>query len=657
MSAEIATSAVQCLSSVHGRERRAERAISKRDLRAAVKYGKKESAGGNRWMYTFADVVYITDHTSSQEITSWAVPGAGIDLEKVAISPSIHLEHIASCKRIADKTSWTSHTIVVVDQSGSMRKTDVGGGVTRSDAVWVTLALDFVMQQLKTGEKKSTDVLSVIGMRSESKILIDCQPYNLLLFNTLVDLLRSSRASSHGNYLPSLALADELLNRSQGSTALLLLFMSDGRPSDSSCGHGGSESDITAYIASLGSRFGRRLTFAMVGLGNFNVSDFLTLKRMADAAKQFSCHAVFQKPQWTAESLGICISSLASSVTATKLELTCLASSVQREVRHVPREPMRTPDELVYSAQTWHKYPLGYRKVHGDGSIQTSRVKWSIDTKSWQYIEPCSGQAVALAMRKNFFGEGAERLVRKFREVNSHGDFVGPLLVAKESRFLQDLENEDLRKFHRTFCETQTRAQQFADKFNAKLETLPGVDNRTPRISFLECSVYMVNDQRAGRLGLLVEKMLDVSEYKKWNSNCGFVADRPETAERKNVIEDPTQLQMMLYDEDGADDSPSSTQNIVKAQDVPQAFSHFTYRFSDRKLLVCDLQGVLNVARTPPEFELTDPVIHHKNSIAGQARYGRTDKGLKGFHDFFKTHECSDLCRMLKPRRVVRATR
>jgi hypothetical protein len=70
--AEDSTSLVTVLSSAHGRQRRAEREIHKRDLQAAVKYGVKESAGvcrifgTPRWKYTFADVVFITDATSRQ---------------------------------------------------------------------------------------------------------------------------------------------------------------------------------------------------------------------------------------------------------------------------------------------------------------------------------------------------------------------------------------------------------------------------------------------------------------------------------------------------------------------------------------------------------------------------------------------------------------
>ncbi|KAJ1482862.1 hypothetical protein T484DRAFT_1802619 [Baffinella frigidus] len=52
---------------------------------------------------------------------------------------------------------------------------------------------------------------------------------------------------------------------------------------------------------------------------------------------------------------------------------------------------------------------------------------------------------------------------------------------------------------------------------------------------------------------------------------------------------------------------------VIRDIDIPQAFSHFTYIYTKRKKLVCDLQGVLNEACTPPLFELTDPVIHYKS--------------------------------------------
>jgi hypothetical protein len=107
--------------------------------------------------------------------------------------------------------------------------------------------------------------------------------------------------------------------------------------------------------------------------------------------------------------------------------------------------------------------------------------------------------------------------------------FVGPEMVAKQSRFVSEEDTYDLQEFHRSFCETQTKAQEFAIKFNQKLATLPGFNHTIPLISFLECTVFVVNDAKQGEIGLLVEKMVDPYKYKKWNGNCGYVEGQAPT--------------------------------------------------------------------------------------------------------------------------------
>ena len=130
-------------------------------------------------------------------------------------------------------------------------------------------------------------------------------------------------------------------------------------------------------------------------------------------------------------------------------------------------------------------------------------------------------------MRKRIFGEGAERMVRQFRFVAHDDTFIGEKMVAKESRYLEDVSkvsNDDLKRYQKTFCQTQLKAQKLAEKFNERLENLPGIKAATtPRLEFLACSVYLVQDIRIGHTGLLVEKMLPPEEYKKWNNNAGFV--------------------------------------------------------------------------------------------------------------------------------------
>ena len=81
--------------------------------------------------------------------------------------------------------------------------------------------------------------------------------------------------------------------------------------------------------------------------------------------------------------------------------------------------------------------------------------------------------------------------------------------------------------------------------------------------------------------------------------------------------------------------------------EIPQAFSHFTYVHTHCKMLVCDLQGVLDKNTQPFRFQLTDPVIHYSSLKGRTSVHGRTDHGAQGIKMFFDTHRCWTLCRLL----------
>ena len=76
---------------------------------------------------------------------------------------------------------------------------------------------------------------------------------------------------------------------------------------------------------------------------------------------------------------------------------------------------------------------------------------------------------------------------------------------------------------------------------------------------------------------------------------------------------------------------------------MPQAFSHFSYEYSSGARMVCDLQGCFDRERG---FELTDPCMLSKVGRS-ESGYGRTDRGLHGLVDFFRTHKCTPLCKAL----------
>eukprot|EP00854_Cymbomonas_tetramitiformis_P012116 gene12116-14317_t len=538
------------------------------------------------------------------------------------VTEAMRRDHVWTCQRNeTSHGSWTSHTVAVVDQSGSMRNADLADGATRSDAVWLTLAKDFVALRLETKEASGTDVFSLVLMNKDSTVMFRHRPIDWLLYNDLVEQLRTAEPMSEGNYFPALDAAEQLLlSNTHGSCALMLVFLSDGKPSDRLPTNAqlnlGSRSMscryrllVEARISILASQFGRRLTVATIGFGPTK-EDFSVLDAMAAASEDYGSVGIFQAPSLTVESLGGAMSSLTLSLTETKTELTQLGGeSLQRTVRSIVRESRRAVDETRLSDNWIHYTPESVLRLVKRDSHRSSWVDFVVENwvgKDGGFVE--NEGRYGLAMKKTVFGEGAERMVRKFRLVSRQGTFYGPPMVAKESRFAEDISYSTSLEFHTKFCDTQAQAQRLAKKFNEKLSLVPGVTDRTPRVQFLKCMVFVVMDNNQGRIGLLVEDMLDPTKYMKWNNNAGHVAGQ--------VAAPAHQQGGPLFDlkeeeeEEDCNPDADSIRNVsisIEDADIPQAFTHFTYRHSRRKMMVCDLQGVLKTDCTPPEFQLTDP--------------------------------------------------
>jgi hypothetical protein len=473
----------------------------------------------------------------SSVLTSGAV-------DEAQVSEEMQLNHNLACSRIKNSpSSWTSHTVAVIDQSGSMRKTDLKDGATRSDAVWVTLAFEFVAQRLESNEATDTDVLSLVAMNEASTVLLDRRPVDWLLFNDLVTHLRVAEPLFAGNYLPAFDKAEQLLrSNTHGNCSLLLFFLSDGKPSDrvpsfradpELMQYGRDQMQKFGHLAErhmgqLASQFGRRLTVGAIAFGSPD-EDFSVLTRMTDVAMEYGSIGIFQAPSLDIGSLGLAMSSLTLSLSTSMTELTQIsgAGTAQRTVREIRREKRGAADDLKFSPHAW----LDYR-------ILDSK-RWDMVLRNWRDIDEFLDFDIASqargAIKQAYFGEGAERQVAKFRFHDPHTNwFVGPLMVAKEDRFIEATEAglDDELYFHRNFMRTQYRAQRIAEKFNARLETVPGVTSTTPRISFLDCFVCVVEDPsfKHGRRGFLVEKMLNPTRYFKYNNNGGGVAGQAAAA-------------------------------------------------------------------------------------------------------------------------------
>ncbi|KAG1675173.1 hypothetical protein FOA52_003396 [Chlamydomonas sp. UWO 241] len=692
--ASVATTAFTLLSTVHGRDRREQRKIGKHDLKAAVKYGYKERTYGYknelRWKYTFSNIVYITDDASRIEITSFVLP---ISIEPVAVTAADKVLHERAAAKLRSKPGkCTSHVVLVIDQSGSMRTCDVTDHKTRSDAVFGCVALDLLGRQIDSGACTSalTDAVSLIEMRDDATTVFEREPMTNVLFNKILRRKTEAHPSSHGNYLPALDQAIQIMEADRGNSAcaLVLLFLSDGRPSNR------FTTEIEPAVASVARDFGGQLTVAVIGFGG-QENDFAMLRRMAGAASTAGAHSTFSFSGSDSTQLSTAITKLSSRLSSTRTRLTALTSLAgPRTLRtarvspgaRAPGRRAKDPDDLT----GWVLFPA---------STKQEKFTWDRD-RGW--VEHPMGGVTGVAVGAEEEGRGAERIVYQlthYVKSSTSGNRVpvGDRLVAKQSLWVEDdWGNKD---FHYVFAKTQMQAGRFAKKFNDVVADTCSVHGwQVPaEITFLDCCVYWLHGKhRSESIEVLVEKMLDSSRWNKWNSNSGYVhtgsspGHRQAAAQTRQDSSDDDEGgggggggmpaitegsdSECEHDEEGERQDEeavaavaralhrtrlsaaqaisgrrpgSSTPCPIKPDDFPQAFSHYSYHYSQRASLVCDLQGTLDTSVSPSLFEFTDPVIHHQSMHGRRRVYGRTDHGSKGMQKFFETHVCNALCRHL----------
>uniref|UniRef100_A0A0B6ZKH2 Alpha-type protein kinase domain-containing protein n=1 Tax=Arion vulgaris TaxID=1028688 RepID=A0A0B6ZKH2_9EUPU len=84
---------------------------------------------------------------------------------------------------------------------------------------------------------------------------------------------------------------------------------------------------------------------------------------------------------------------------------------------------------------------------------------------------------------------------------------------------------------------------------------------------------------------------------------------------------------------------PWSTKHIAEHVESKylQAFSHFTYKYTNGELVACDFQGIYDPNSS--KYIFTDSSIHSTFKM-----YGLFDEGQNGISEFFKLHKCNDIC-------------
>jgi hypothetical protein len=430
-----------------------------------------------------------------------------------------------------------------------------------------------------------------------------------------------------------------------------------------------NEDLILEHIEELAKVFGRRLTFQAVGIGDYE--EFATLQNMVNKANDYGVSAQLCLPSMSTTGLGEVFTTLATTIAYTQYEMTNVLTKKQDSIRDVFRESKTLASQTLcfISPNDFYIYPLSIvrRMMYTENKIETQSPqdgkKWKSSEKRYIQVPLQHPDSQYIALAKEAFGEGAERFAFRFYELSCNAKtIVGKAMVAKENRFVDMDTDQGLlhSQFVNTFCATQQLARRLANEFNQKLRKVKRIHPKTPTVSFLDCSIYEIDEGAGRKKKILVEDRLDHNKWEKWNSNNGYVEGMSSHDMMKRLC---SMKDLSVIDEEKEVDMIDATENRTDydvemkeeeylhftPNEVAQAFSHFTYWATGRKRLVCDLQGVYD--ETLHELQLSDPVIHYYNPNKEDRRYvhGRTDKGRNGMCMFFDTHKdyCGHLCKLV----------
>ncbi len=413
---------------------------------------------------------------------------------------------------------YRSHTVLIVDNSGSMRKSDVSGHASRTSAVYDCLIQEFVrpqMESIKNNSKQEIEaVATLISINDDAQVIFERQPFGQAMVDTM-EVLMHSRARSHGNYLPALDKAMKVLQADAGFGAqLFIVFLSDGAPSDHiyrHCTHGiqiwqddcnklsifgrfplqvcenpqtakecrreimeSVHDECVEKIGRLGDLFGRDRTY--IGTVAFGPpsEDYRVLRDMAAKLPRNS----FQKLGLNAMSLKTAFSSLTSNLTDLNTQMTGGGLTVRKVKKQEAGTQFRDLTWDIYKTMdtTWTLY---------------GKHRWDTSTRALSMTTLATG-VVGVACSKDWKAKGAERYVHQCVEVDAQNEKIGQVFVAKWPVHEESLGLE----FPKRFCRMQARAEGLATEFNTKVLRMVRTLHPEWQVHFLQCAVYFVRDTR-----------------------------------------------------------------------------------------------------------------------------------------------------------------
>lgn len=229
-------------------------------------------------------------------------------------------------------------------------------------------------------------------------------------------------------------------------------------------------------------------------------------------------------------------------------------------------------------------------------TIQTrsaTRHRYSVIRKKWVVDQ------IEIKMERIPFDHGAMRECYRLKKMPQSGIHSGDWQYASNyvaKRYITDVP----RQVYFDDVRLQMEAKLWGEAYNRQ-NPPKKVDIFQLSVLELENPIHLAPEVNIGSKSEStclhhIERFME-GEYRKYNSNSGFVDDQ--------------------------------------LRNTPHAFSHFTFERSGHRLLVVDIQGVGDL--------YTDPQIHTSDGVG----YSDGNLGPRGMAFFFHSHRCNPLCEFL----------
>eukprot|EP00667_Euglena_gracilis_P010164 EG_transcript_10341 len=215
------------------------------------------------------------------------------------------------------------------------------------------------------------------------------------------------------------------------------------------------------------------------------------------------------------------------------------------------------------------------------GTEKALKHEYDDITEKWEVT------TIFVRLDPTVIAEGTNRLVYNITDLSAPKGKQSK--VAKAAKSSAETRQETFKA-----VVMQKRCQRLAEKFNSL--------GAPKKVNFIDtCIVEFVQrpaDHTGGHPIMIMEPRLE-GTYKKYSNNFGYV-DKED-------------------------------------RNTPQAFSHFTFQYTNSKMIVVDIQGVKDV--------YTDPQIHSNIPESAPPIWGQGDMGDTGIYKFFESHRCNALCK------------